>query len=306
MTVDNLYSQERAEQHNQVTVIKLSVQERADGVPTLQTIRDAVRAIHRDGLVVLEDAIDPAHLDKLNERMVKEAIQLLSLENAHFNGVGTGNISQVPPVYPGYVFKDIYANPFGAAIISAILGPRPQLRFLRANTNTKSTKRQEVHADDKWDYYDFPYALVANVMLVDVTPKNGSTEIWLGSHKTSSRSLHKSHDVGYIDPKHLEQRRQTMPPIYPCIRKGSFIIRDLRLWHAGMPNSVEEPRVMLGMVHMPAWLDNNLRLSLPVSAKEQMEEIQSDIDIVADYIEDSKYNHMTLEFKNDFSPRGGR
>ena len=28
---------------------------------------------------------------------------------------------------------------------------------------------------------------------------------------------------------------------------GSIIIRDLRLWHAGMPNKTEEPRVMLAI-----------------------------------------------------------
>jgi ectoine hydroxylase-related dioxygenase (phytanoyl-CoA dioxygenase family) len=31
------------------------------------------------------------------------------------------------------------------------------------------------------------------------------------------------------------------------VKKGSIIIRDLRLWHGGKPNLSEDPRVMLAM-----------------------------------------------------------
>jgi hypothetical protein len=36
----------------------------------------AVRALVRDGLVVLEDMVDHAVLDRLNEKMVKDAYEL--------------------------------------------------------------------------------------------------------------------------------------------------------------------------------------------------------------------------------------
>ena len=45
----------------------------------------------------------------------------------------------------------------------------------------------------------------------------------------------------------LEQRRQVRGPSQPVIEKGSIVIRDLRLWHAGMPNMTDEVRVMLAM-----------------------------------------------------------
>jgi ectoine hydroxylase-related dioxygenase (phytanoyl-CoA dioxygenase family) len=37
------------------------------------------------------------------------------------------------------------------------------------------------------------------------------------------------------------------PPCQPVVPKGSLVIRDLRLWHAGVGNQTEIPRVMLAM-----------------------------------------------------------
>jgi hypothetical protein len=47
-----------------------------------QNVERALYALHFDGLVVLEDAVDHSHLDKLNEQMVKDAAYLTSLDDA--------------------------------------------------------------------------------------------------------------------------------------------------------------------------------------------------------------------------------
>ena len=36
-------------------------------------------------------------------------------------------------------------------------------------------------------------------------------------------------------------------------RKGDLILRDMRVWHCGMPNRTGTPRVMLAMIHRPHW-----------------------------------------------------
>jgi ectoine hydroxylase-related dioxygenase (phytanoyl-CoA dioxygenase family) len=36
-------------------------------------------------------------------------------------------------------------------------------------------------------------------------------------------------------------------PCQPVVKKGSVVVRDLRLWHGGCPNLSEVPRVMLAM-----------------------------------------------------------
>lgn len=53
---------------------------------TWQNLELATRAIHRDGLVVLEDVIDHAKLDTLNGKMVKDlAILQAAGEKSPYN-----------------------------------------------------------------------------------------------------------------------------------------------------------------------------------------------------------------------------
>jgi hypothetical protein len=45
---------------------------------------DALAALSEDGLVVLEDVVDVDHLDKLNDRMVKDLEILTTHPNVHY------------------------------------------------------------------------------------------------------------------------------------------------------------------------------------------------------------------------------
>ena len=66
--------------------------------------------------------------------MIPEALELRKMETTHENGPGTGNISQVPPLDKEYLFRDIFANGIGTAILNNILGPMPELRYINGNT----------------------------------------------------------------------------------------------------------------------------------------------------------------------------
>lgn len=84
-----------------------------------------------------------------------------------------------------------------------------------------------------------------------MTPENGSTEVWLGTHSDSGlhaqEGEHGERASGRIKQDSLDKRRAISPPLQPIVPKGSIIVRDLRLWHAGMPNLTQDPRVMLAM-----------------------------------------------------------
>lgn len=84
-----------------------------------------------------------------------------------------------------------------------------------------------------------------------MTPENGSTEVWLGTHTDAGlhvqEGLHGERASGRIKPTELEKRRLDRPPCQPVVPKGSLVVRDLRLWHAGVGNQTEDPRVMLAM-----------------------------------------------------------
>ncbi len=76
-----------------------SPQEVRSGKLSERNLEIAVRRVLQDGLVVIENAIDHEVLDKLNEKMVQDAITLRSRgDNSPFN-YNKGNLQQdAPPV----------------------------------------------------------------------------------------------------------------------------------------------------------------------------------------------------------------
>lgn len=50
-----------------------------------------------------------------------------------------------------------------------------------------------------------------------------------------------------VKPEVYEQRRDVRPPIQVVCEKGDMFIRDLRTFHAGMPNESDEDRIMVAI-----------------------------------------------------------
>lgn len=130
-----------------------------------------------------------------------------------------------------YLFPQIYANKPAGTILTRVLGPHPELRYIRSNTLIGNTStRQRVHKDATHIHLSHPYGVAFNTCLIDVTPENGSTEVWLGTNNSSPPE--DAEEVGHpwIREEKLEERRKVRPPVQPVIPKGSVILRDLRLW----------------------------------------------------------------------------
>lgn len=150
---------------------------------------------------------------------------------------------------------DAVTDPLATQITSTVLGPRPKFTFCSGNSAMPplpdvAPQRQPVHSDADFAHPSHAFALVVNVPLVGMTPENGSTEVWLGTHDTSiadQEGAHGERASGRIKEALLEERRNLAPPLQPVVPKGSVIVRDLRLWHAGMPNYSNDVRVMLAM-----------------------------------------------------------
>jgi ectoine hydroxylase-related dioxygenase (phytanoyl-CoA dioxygenase family) len=146
-------------------------------------------------------------------------------------------------------------------VTSTVMGPRPRLSFVSGNTALPPTEdsppqSQPTHSDSDFEFPEIPFALVINVPLVEMTPENGSTEVWLGTHTEgyeTQEGKHGERASGRIKLDLLEARRKIRGPSQPFVKKGSVIIRDLRLWHGGKPNMTDEVRVMLAMIHFAPW-----------------------------------------------------
>ena len=242
--------------------IKPSADEIAKATLSWKNLQIATRALHRDGLVVLEDAIETPILDRLNSKMVADAEILRSAgENSPYN-YNKGNLQQDPPLMKQLFSPSVYLNPLARQVVHSVLGPQSRLAFISGNSAMPPTpesppQSQPVHSDADFNHPDCPFALVVNIPLVDMTPENGSTEIWLGTHSLSNvnaqEGAHGERASGRINVNILEDRRRERPPSQPVVKKGSIILRDLRLWHAGKPNFSSDTRVMLALIHFAGW-----------------------------------------------------
>ncbi|KAI0416471.1 hypothetical protein F5X98DRAFT_184314 [Xylaria grammica] len=267
-------------------VVRPSAKEIKNNRLSERNLEIAVRGVHIDGLVVVEDVVPHQHLDHLNTKMVEDARILQARgEDGPFN-YNVGNIQQDAPPYAKYFYPSIFTNPIATQITASVLGPRPKWTFCSGNTAMPpvpggSPQRQPVHADADFAHPEHPFALVINVPLIDMTPHNGSTEVWLGTHTgtggiEAQEGAHGERASGRVKEDILAKWVATHgPPVQPNIKKGSVVIRDLRLWHAGMPNMSEEVRVMLAQIHFASWYRNPMKLEFAEDVKPVLEGLES-------------------------------
>ncbi|KAL4893847.1 hypothetical protein BDV59DRAFT_207570 [Aspergillus ambiguus] len=275
-----------------------------------QNLEVAMRSLYQDGLVIVENVVPHDSLDRLNKKMTEDAYILRSKkEDSPFN-YNPGNIQQdAPPVREHFDFN-IFLNPIATQITSSALGPRPKWTFCSGNTAMPPTAEcpptsQPVHSDADFAHPCHPFAYVINVPLITMTPENGSTEVWLGTHRDTGphvqEGLHGERASGRIKLDELEKRRAVRPPSQPMVPKGSIVIRDLRLWHAGIGNQTEIPRVMLAMIHFASWYRNPMKLELADDLKPVIDSL-ADVEVPVDWVtkSDALSRYLNRGFGNAY------
>ncbi|KAI0475733.1 phytanoyl-dioxygenase family protein [Xylariaceae sp. FL0804] len=249
-----------------------------------ENVKKALEGLHQDGFVVLKSVVDPEHVRLLREHMDVEADGLVRAKAKPFNQGVESNILQAPPLTkPELLFDDVFFNPFVIQVMNAYLGARPSWGFVTGNTALPNTHgmRQPVHKDIVFFHPQCPFYAIANIPLCDFSPKTGSTEFWLGSHASTSGSdqeiateskkaanakLRVGEPTCFVRHEKVEERRAIRPPIQPEAEPGDFMIRDLRTWHAGMPNETDHYRTMVALGYKAPWFQNSmLRAKLPLS-----------------------------------------
>lgn len=246
--------------------IKITPKELAQEKMTDDQLAQAVKAVREDGYVILADVIDHEHLDAVRQRMDADSKILLDAQKWGGAGQVQGHLQQGPPPFAPYIFRDIVANPFALQVSTAVLGEGAYNRFYNGNANTPGSGTQPLHADTPHLWPDLTvahpaHALVVNVTLIDVTEENGATEMWPGTHLVPMNS-------GRISEEMEAQRREVVPPVRAVSRKGSLLIRDMRMWHRGVPNHSNVIRHMIAMVHNIKWLQRPLTLLFNTGCEE--------------------------------------
>lgn len=235
--------------------ISVTSQEVKAGKLGEQHLNAALKALSDDGFVILRDVVAPAHIEILRDKMLADVDEILKRDDAPFN-FNTGNLQQDPPPFAPYLFRDILLNDLVIQVSKSLLGPGVKNSYYSGNTALPGGTRQPVHPDvaQLWPdlkYPTPPFGLVINIPVVDASPENGSTELWPGTHQDTTFCIHQGSTR--ISEEILEKRRAIRPPLQPSLKAGSVLIRDIRLWHAGMPNHANVPRPMIAMIHWCSW-----------------------------------------------------
>ena len=242
---------------------------------------------------MLENAVDEAALDALHERLLTDTHALVAARDRgdSIPGWKRGHLQQKPPHHPPYIFRDVVANPFAIQVTHGVLGDGLFNSFYSGNTNLPGSEVQPLHRDAQalWPDGDGDHpatTLVVNISPIDVHADNGSTEIWPGSHRVG----------GALTEALIEARRAVAPPVRVQAPKGSVVVRDIRLWHRGVPNVSDQIRHMIALVHQVPWFHrtHTLRFQTGCEAEfhsEYLDTYAEFVDAPPDYLFGPHPNH---------------
>ena len=217
----------------------------------------ALRTLRDTGMVVIEGVYSRDWVDELRSAFDAELDRYIAarggLDAVNATSFGRNHIGIHLPLVPPFSDPQIVVNPIAMQIMTAALGDDLRCAFYHSNTAYPGSGRQEMHRDNPPLFgpeFGVPTPVVhvvLNIPLCDFTEENGSTEIWPGTHLMVDLTP----EDGLAD--RLAARAQMMAPVRANIRAGCVVIRDLRLWHRGMPNNSREVRTMLALVYQRAW-----------------------------------------------------
>ena len=224
----------------------------------------AVEAIHEHGFVILERTVPRAPLALLRRRMDEDTEELLRYcDSIGGNPRALGHLQQGPPVSPDLVFADVAMNRAVNDVCRALYGAegaegdsRPLLTFYNGNTNCPGSVVQHLHMDGK--HYTEVGETVAPTasVVVNIPPGptslgNGAIELWPGSHRihcVNDAGTGAGEAAGSTIAALATERRRVVAPVRPETEVGDVLIRDVRLWHRGVPNDSDRPRHMIALI----------------------------------------------------------
>ena len=212
------------------------------------------RVLRDTGFVVIENAIDPnlvtqlkAEHDTALDGYLASRGGLAGLADKTF---GTNHVGFFPPIVGAVAAEEIVANPFAVQIMRSAMGDI-RCSFIHTNTACPGSGYQPIHRDTPtlFGIHNAPTPIihaVVNIPLIPFTLENGATEVWPGTHWIV--------DDCEADGAMLEERARFFPSQRTVLPVGALVVRDLRMWHRGVPNPGTELRTMMAIVYQRAFV----------------------------------------------------
>ena len=236
--------------------IQLTDAEQASGRMCDAHLNLAVRLLREVGAVILENAVpleivkeaQTAYLDAIQRGMTRKARHALEMPFLHHQFI---------------------TNPFSLQVIEAAMGKKVALFRCGIHDVPPDIDGNQVekspHRDGNHLFPELPCVLpvsgiYVNIPFVDFLEENGATKIWPGSHLIM--------DCPPSDVQNLGERSKHLPALQAVMPMGSLILRDMRLWHVGMPNRTDTNRPMLDIGYTRVFPHASERLPVPQEIKQ--------------------------------------
>lgn len=222
---------------------------------TLQplNIEQHVQRIERDGYTILERVVEPELIDTIEQdlRRIEQERAIRPAQNL-FEGLRTVRIYNLLAF--GTPYDRIAAHDRVLPLVERVLDPGCLVSSISSIAIEGDETPQPWHADDQHIPLPRPHVpLVCNTMwaITDFTKENGATRLVPGSHQA-------------VD----------LPPVFGDIdgaiaaemARGSVLVYNGSLWHAGGANKTADRRVGVAMNYCAGWVrqQENQLLGIPL------------------------------------------
>lgn len=214
-------------------------------------IDKAAYLFHRDGFVAVQDALTDAQFETMKDaahRVVKEQTEAIALEEANrgYARYSFGSQTHHPewamlidlpttlPIIEKIFGSDLFTSSGGGGDYSL---PGAKIQHLHADMRDSLQDPQQ-----RVTIMDVPTPfIVINFPMLDFTKENGATRFVKGTHRSR-------HPIPT-----LEEEPEWMKNGIACAPAKSAIIRDVRCWHGGTPNTSQETRIMTSTGYFAPW-----------------------------------------------------
>jgi ectoine hydroxylase-related dioxygenase (phytanoyl-CoA dioxygenase family) len=269
-----------------------------NGIPGLEVlspaeVERAASLFHRDGFVVIRDALDPEQLDLIRAGCDREIHQIVSRDRDRIGNRGSHRYSFGGASLTGHQMHHpewamLIDLPTVTPILSAIFGSSDYharggggdfclpgaVRYQPLHSDM-SDRQTYTRADGtsfqhgsfldhrgQLTYRDLPCPYVCcNFLMVDFTAENGPTRQIPGTQ-------HSRTPIPTLDEEPEWMKLSTVCPA-PA---GSVLIRDVRAWHGGTPNLSGEVRAIPNAEFFAPWYREPVPASMPRNLFESLSE----------------------------------
>jgi ectoine hydroxylase-related dioxygenase (phytanoyl-CoA dioxygenase family) len=224
--------------------------ERNDGALKSEKVEQASQRFRKDGAVIVEDIVDAAAIVRARQAFDAEYAQFCT-EREDVARVGERRFMVTVKLEPPFGDPQLFANPYLLPLLTAALDENFVIGAFGIVCALPTAPAQHVH-NDGGTLFRRPdidrllptAAITVAFPLLEMNAVNGTTALWLGSHRDKNLSSDQSHSLG--------------EGTEPTVREGSCMLWDFRLKHGGTPNRGALSRPLLYLTYCRPWFVDHI------------------------------------------------